>query len=904
MKPMSNLKVIVSAFVLFFTTMLLMCEIQAQTLAFPTAEGFGKNTTGGRGGKLYVVSNLNDAGTGSFREAVSASGKRIVVFSVSGIIYLQSDIKISNGDLTIFGQTAPGDGICIANYTVQLSASNVIIRYMRFRPGSYQTGEYDASWGRNNSNIVLDHCSYSWGNDEQASFYDNTNFTMQYCIIAESFYSSTHPKGNHGFGGIWGGMGATFHHNLIANHTSRTPRFCGARYHLTSVSTEIVDFRNNVIFNWGYNSAYGGEAGNQNMVNNYYKPGPATGTGTVKYRIINPSDAKADGNPISKWYVSGNYMSGNSAVTADNWNGGVQQDDATITLAELKLSSPLASAGISTQTAADAYTSVLASAGCSLVRDACDQRVISSVKSGTSSYGGVYGANTGIIDNETEVGGYPTYSTYNTITDADADGMDDTWEAIHGTKVGTKDDAADANGDGYTNIEEYANCLVGEGLYCSTSLTYIYQNATTDVWTNTANWTPAAVPTDKDTAVIRTGEVRLTSNFGGVVKVETNGTFRLTDSISVTDLRLQGGTLKSYTSTPVFILTSTISVEQASTVMAGSLSASFLYLNGALKGSGNLTKTSVGTLRINAPGANYKGTWIVKEGRLQLRSATGLGLCGVEVDSAANLDVEAAASTNSIVLKAGGTVNLDANLTVQAAVFGMLNIPAGTYTASNCPAFITGSGTLTVAKSILTVGTPSAGSITLTAGSGVTYKWTTGVTTTTLVPSATGAYTVTATTSAGCKLASAAVNIQLISLTKGWNLISTNVCPTDSTTSPRCSTVSVNEIKTMDAFWRSGQTPAFNSLTSITTGAGYYVKMNAAGKLMVAGDLNLLGFQNLGGLGSWKLIGCPFQATTLLSSYFNVDNCSVIKNFDGYWKPVGTVNSITNLEPGKAYLKK
>lgn len=443
----------------------LFSKIIAQQLAFPTAEGFGKNTTGGRGGKLYIVTNLNDAGAGSLREAVEASGKRTVVFAVSGLIQLQSQLTIRNNDISILGQSAPGDGICIGNYTVQISADNIIIRYIRFRPGSLQKTEYDASWGRQNKDIIFDHCSYSWGNDEQASFYDNENFTMQYCIISESFYASDHPKGNHGYGGIWGGWGATFHHNLIANHTSRTPRFCGARYHLETASKEIVDFRNNVIFNWGFNSAYGGEAGNHNMVNNYYKPGPATNS-NVKNRIVNPSDTKSDGNPISKWYVTGNFVEGNSTVSADNWNGGVQPGDGNLSLNELKANSPMNSAGISTQSAANAYATVLATAGASLVRDAVDLRAVNGATTGVTNYGGQYGANKGIIDNEGQVGGFPSYNTYNQITDIDKDGMDDEWEKSHGMSVGTKDDAGDVDNDGYTNIEEYLNCITGEGEGC------------------------------------------------------------------------------------------------------------------------------------------------------------------------------------------------------------------------------------------------------------------------------------------------------------------------------------------------------------------------------------------------------------------------------------------------------
>jgi len=504
--------------------LLLFRTAYSQQLAFPSAEGYGKFTTGGRGGKLYIVSNLNDAGSGSLREALQASGKRTVIFKVSGVIKLQSGINISNGDLTILGQTAPGDGICIANYTVQLSASNIIIRYMRFRPGSIQTGEYDASWGRNNSNIILDHCSYSWGNDEQASFYDNTNFTMQYCIITESFYHSTHPKGDHGFGGIWGGMGATFHHNLIANHTSRTPRFCGARYHLTTASTEKVDFRNNVIFNWGYNNVYGGESGNHNLVNNYYKPGPATSTGKVRYRIVEPSDSKSAGNPISKWYVSGNYVDGNATVTSDNWNGGVQPGDASIAMSELKLNSALSGININTQSAADAYTKVLATAGASLKRDAVDTRTVNSVKSGTSNYGGAYGAKKGIIDNESQVGGFPTYSSSTAPVDSDNDGMSDSWETAHGLNKSTADQNADRDGDGYTNLEEYAGCLIGEFTTCDPTPVNVAPTVNITSPINNTSFTEPASITINATATDADGAISKVEFYNGATLLGTDAT--------------------------------------------------------------------------------------------------------------------------------------------------------------------------------------------------------------------------------------------------------------------------------------------------------------------------------------------------------------------------------------------
>jgi PelA/Pel-15E family pectate lyase len=435
-------------------------------LAFPTAEGFGKYTSGGRGGKILFVDNLNDEGRGSLRAAVEADGARTVVFRVSGTIYLESQLVITSGDITLAGQSAPGDGVCIANYPFKIAADNVIIRYMRFRMGDAGRAEDDALGGTRHKNIIIDHCSMSWSTDECASFYNNEHFTLQWCILSESLRKSVHAKGEHGYGGIWGGMKATFHHNLLAHHSSRNPRFCGARYHEDTKETEIADFRNNVIYNWGFNSSYAGENGQYNIVNNYYKPGPATRK-DVNHRILEAWQSR-DYNgfhDFGHFYISGNVMDGNAAVTKNNRDGVDyksysdalhinQEFDHSDSLYNRCKSDTLFPFDITVKhTAQQAYAAVLKSAGASLHRDAIDSRIMNEVKTGTAKFG-----ENGMIDSQTQVGGWAELKSLPYPKDSDGDGIPDAWETSHklnpndasdGVKYGISKD--------YTNLEMYLN---------------------------------------------------------------------------------------------------------------------------------------------------------------------------------------------------------------------------------------------------------------------------------------------------------------------------------------------------------------------------------------------------------------------------------------------------------------
>ncbi|MFD0676319.1 MULTISPECIES: pectinesterase family protein [unclassified Paenibacillus] len=437
---------------------------QPRVPAFPGAEGAGMYTKGGRGAEVYVVDNLNDYDTtkgeavipGTIRDAIS-SGNRTIIFKTSGTINLKRGLDITNSNITIAGQTAPGDGIAISGYMVKFgnndTGKDIIVRYIRFRNGIEVLSDTADISG---NNVIIDHCSFSWSTDETFSVKNRKNFTVQWSIISDSLNQSIHDKGAHGYGGIWGGTNATYHHNLIVNHNSRNPRF-DRQTDFDNFPTKI-DYRNNVIYNWGGNSAYGGEqAVGINMINNYYKPGPSTFDG-VKSRIINPSDIGGGGGAF---YIDGNFMEGAADVTADNWvknsSGGFKaiSPDGTFIrkLKPMIIPDALDPIGgpVNTDTATVAYEKVLQSAGASLPkRDSLDQKIMNDVKLGKGR----------LINTIASDGGLPELNSAVAPNDSDGDGIPDSWEIAHGLNPNLKTDGALISSNGYTNLENYINSLV------------------------------------------------------------------------------------------------------------------------------------------------------------------------------------------------------------------------------------------------------------------------------------------------------------------------------------------------------------------------------------------------------------------------------------------------------------
>ncbi len=433
--------------------------------AFPGAWGGGMFTTGGRGGKVIEVTNLNDSGPGSLREAISTKGPRIVVFRVAGTIQLEKDIDIDEPDITIAGQSAPGDGICLAHQSLNINTRNVIIRHLRVRRGRPEGGQGSDNIGGNpERQIIVDHCSTSWGMDENLSLYRymkplpgggqdklaTRNVTIQWCISSEAL----NPKG-HAFGGTWGGQDSTFHHNLFACNTGRNPSI--------GMSGEF-DYRNNVIFNWRHRTMDGGDETSMiNVIGNYYKPGPATNAdmrscfARIEERnMYSPGRRwepgnwypKTAGRP-GKWYVAGNIMEGSPEVTVNNWKGMKGPEEIA------RVNTPFEAWPVNQETATDAFKSVMEKAGATRPRrDAVDQRVIEMVRTGKTT------TETGIVNDPKEVGGFPNYAfaPADVPADSDHDGMSDAWEKKYELNANdAADGSVDSDGDGYTNVEECLN---------------------------------------------------------------------------------------------------------------------------------------------------------------------------------------------------------------------------------------------------------------------------------------------------------------------------------------------------------------------------------------------------------------------------------------------------------------
>lgn len=544
--------------ILFMTGIL---TAHAQLRSFPGAEGAGGYASGGRGTastptRVFEVTNLTDVNSpGSLRYACSQSiasvPYRTIVFKVSGTIHLTSKLNIP-ANTTIAGQTAPGGGICIADYPVSISGNNVIIRYIRIRMGDRyqlvtnptgcgvpvapftaacmpvadQSGNADAFGDLGHKNIIIDHCSVSWSSDEALTMYRGDSLTIQWSMVSEPLNYNYHFEPGdadfeqHGYGGIWGAQHASFHHNLIAHCRNRTPRFAGnGTYPVGAV--ESADFRNNVLYNWGINNIYGGDGGEYNLVNNYYKYGPNTSSG-VKFKIVTVD--KSVDFPYAKYYLDGNYVDGSATNTNDNWSGAVITGGTAADIPLTKVTTPFLPDYLpsSTHTALEAYDTVLKGAGCTIpFRDTLDQRIMNDVKNRTGRIIDVQGNFPHGTPYAQTVDAWPTLATGTAATDTDHDGMPDDWEDANGLNKNLATDAGIITASGYSNLENYINNIK------TTPLAETPPTPPTDPGTET----PASVmwPLLTDQTAQNTGDVtgsnqQLGSTMVGIVYGSTFGT--------------------------------------------------------------------------------------------------------------------------------------------------------------------------------------------------------------------------------------------------------------------------------------------------------------------------------------------------------------------------------------------
>ena len=476
--------------------MMLSATALAQTPAFPTAEGFGKYASGGRGCKVVEVTTLADSGEGSLRWALTEAGREnaTIVFRVSGIIDIgpnpqrkgERAIRAKLRNVTIAGQSAPGEGILLRGGKLNLGGSeNVIIRNLRSRLGTLelerQAGESDADYRKrcfieggaigieNARNIIIDHCCFGWSGEENMTMYDNQYTTVQWCIIHEGLYNAGHKKGVRGYGAQWGGSPATFHHNLLASNDSRSPRINGAT-NPRGDKNVFLEYQNNVNFNWGRrNSCYGGEneAGEGsshwcNFVGNYYKPGPAHPEDNVFIELSQARKGKTLTGP-SLWWLEENVMKGHPVKSM--WQ--LVSNQTGFSVDDMRQKKPLATPDYASyrtpaESARRAYQHVLEKAG-TIRRDAVERRIIEDVRSGQPRYQGETAGKPGIIDSPADADGWPKYADAVPATDNDHDGMADDWEQANGLNPQDAEDGKRVvSEEGYTALEVYLNSLMGE----------------------------------------------------------------------------------------------------------------------------------------------------------------------------------------------------------------------------------------------------------------------------------------------------------------------------------------------------------------------------------------------------------------------------------------------------------